>query len=75
VIAGTALLTAVSIPLSVLVFASSPLVFYRKWVSMFRANRDVEVLSYPYVHFAEDVATNVGLIRGAISRARAEDET
>jgi len=64
VTAGAVLLAALSPPLSVLAFVASPLVFYRKWSFEFRAAPSVELFSYPYIHFAEDIATNVGLMRG-----------
>jgi len=60
----------VSIPVGVFILAASPLLLYRRWVFEIRNNQSLEAMSYPYIHAAEDLATDVGFARGYLQEIR-----
>ena len=48
----------------------TPMVIYRGWVRSLRDGVGVEALSYPFVHFIEDVSCDVGFVAGALHAIR-----
>lgn len=50
---------------SLVVFALSPYVLYRRWFAWLRAGGSREAIVYPYVQAAEDLANNMGFVEGA----------
>jgi glycosyltransferase involved in cell wall biosynthesis len=56
--------------LGLLVLGLLPPLAYRGWWSQLRTSRRLEALTYPYVRVIEDVADNVGFLRGAIAETR-----
>lgn len=50
--------------LSVVVFALSPFVLYRRWFAWMRTNKSPEAITYPFVQASEDVANDVGFVQG-----------
>jgi hypothetical protein len=60
-----------SAPFGVVALAVLPPLAYRGWFSRLRTTRELEVLAYPYVRVIEDLADNVGFLKGALSGSRA----
>lgn len=68
---GLSLAIALISPLAALVtLFVGPLFFYRRWLSSSSRSGMSESLAFPYVHFAEDVSTDMGFLSGWIRRRR-----
>lgn len=66
----SAAIAVISPPASLVAFLAAPLFLYRGWLSSSSRGSVFERLAFPYVHFAEDVCTDIGFLSGWRQRRR-----
>jgi glycosyltransferase involved in cell wall biosynthesis len=62
---ATVVIAIVSPVVSAIFFLFSPYVLYRRWFAWRKSGKASEVVLYPYVQAAEEIANNVGFVQGA----------